>query len=60
MDTPVSELCKHLLPSREPILRHQGNDNGFDDCAICMSCSENDIVSLSCDHRFHRVYRAVD
>lgn len=54
MDTPVSELCKHLLPSRKPILRHQGNDNGFDDCAICMSCSENDIVSLSCDHRFHR------
>jgi hypothetical protein len=54
MDVPVSELCKHLLPSKEPILRDQGSDGGFDDCAICLSCSENDIVSLSCDHRFHK------
>lgn len=54
MDIPVSELSNHLLPSREVRLTHQGNDNGFDDCAICMACSDNDIVSLSCDHRFHR------
>lgn len=54
MDVPVSELCKHLLPSKEPILRDQGSDIGFDDCAICLSCTKNDIVSLPCDHRFHK------
>lgn len=54
MDTPPNEIINYLLPSDVISMTDHKKDNKFDECVICVSCSENDIVSLECKHKFHK------